>query len=51
MTELLYCLSCNAILDKYNLRRLQHIELQCPECGEWSEYDYAPENYVFKSDE
>ena len=44
-----HCLFCNAILGNYDLRRLLHIELRCPECGQLSEYDYDPSLYVMKA--
>jgi hypothetical protein len=45
----LHCLFCNAILGNYDLRRLLHIELTCPECGQRSEFDYDPGQDVFKA--
>ena len=49
MTELLYCILCNAPLRRIDLRRLQHVEIRCVECGEWSTFGYDPTHYVLKA--
>lgn len=49
MKEALYCQSCNAFLGSVDLKRLVHVEIACPECGEWNVFDYDPGAYVFKS--
>lgn len=49
MKETIHCLVCNAILGKIDLGRLKHVEIRCAECGEWSQFDYDPVNYVMKA--
>ena len=50
MKQTLHCTSCNAILANVNLRRLEHVEILCAECGEWNVFDYDPIGFVFKED-
>lgn len=48
MIESLHCFSCNHLITSLHLSILRHVELECPECGAWNEYDYQPEKYVRK---
>ncbi len=48
MLEVLHCEHCNAILGRFKLIRLRHLELPCDECGEWSVFDVEMDDYVLK---
>lgn len=49
MKQALHCHHCNTILGEVDLMKLKHVEILCPECGEWSTFDDDPDAYVFKT--
>ena len=49
MIEDIVCHHCQYVITRLNLAKFGHIELECPECEAWNEYDHDPNRYVLKS--
>jgi phage FluMu protein Com len=48
MIEQLICKACGAKLNRVNMKKLKHVVIKCPECGEVNDYAYDPTQYVAK---